>query len=241
VTPDELVLGFDTSHAKGSVAVVRGKEILCEVLFDAADTHSATLMPAIDTALGIAKTDISSIDLFAVTIGPGSFTGLRIGLATAKGFAAVKRRPIVTMTSLGLLAAALPYSERAVCPVIDAYKGEVYAALFDTRSGSPMELVPPFCAEPEAAGAMLRDHGSLIFCGTGLARYGDSLLSAAPDGSMAAGPRWSIPSAALLALHAADLEPVTYDELPSLEPLYIRPPDAKLPPRTKLRRGGNGR
>ena len=241
MAPNELVLGFDTSHAKGSVAVVKGRDILCEVLFDAADTHSATLMPAIDTALGIAKTDISSIDLFAATIGPGSFTGLRIGLATVKGFAAVKRRPVATMTSLELLAAALPYSERIVCPVIDAYKGEVYAALYDTRSGLPVELVPPFSAEPEVAGRVLRDHGPLILCGTGLAQYGDSLINAAPEGSVAAGSKWSIPSAALLAVHAVDLKPVTYDELATLEPLYIRPPDAKLPPAKKLRLGGNGR
>ena len=238
---DELILGFDTSHAKGSVAVVRGKEILCEVLFDAADTHSATLMPAVDTALGIAKAEISSIDLFAVTIGPGSFTGLRIGLATVKGFAAVRSRPVVTITSLELLAAALPYSEEAICPVIDAYKGEVYAALYDTRSGRPVELVPPFVAGPEAAGAMLRDHGPLILCGTGLARHGKTLLDALPEGGKAAGPKWSIPSAALLALNAVDLEPVAYDKLPSLEPLYIRPPDVKLPLGAKLHRGGGGR
>jgi tRNA threonylcarbamoyladenosine biosynthesis protein TsaB len=241
VARHELILGFDTSHAKGSVAVVRGKEILCEILFDAADTHSATLMPAIDSALEIAGTDVSSIDLFAVTIGPGSFTGLRIGLATVKGFAAVKHRPVVTMTSLELLAAAFPYSERIVCPVIDAYKGEVYAALYDTRSGAPVELVPPLSSKPEAAGALLRDHGPLILCGTGLARYGGLLLDAAPEGSGAVGARWSIPSAGLLALRAADLEPVDYDELPSLEPLYIRPPDAKLPPSAKLRRGGDGK
>ena len=237
---NELVLAFDTSHAKGSAAVARGEEILCEIVFDAADTHSATLMPAIDSALSIAGTDISSIDLFAVTIGPGSFTGLRIGLATAKGFAAVRRRPVAVMTSLELLAAAFPYAERMVCPVIDAYKGEVYAALYDTRSGSPVELVPPFAAEPAEAGAMLRGHGPLILCGTGLARYAGRLLGAAPEGSRAAGPKWSIPSAALLALRAAYLEPAAYGGLASLEPLYIRPPDAKLPPEARLRRGGNG-
>lgn len=237
---NELVLGVDTSHAKGSVAVVRGAEILCEILFDAADTHSATLMPAVGSALAIAGTDISSIDLFAVTIGPGSFTGLRIGLATVKGFAAVARRPVATMTSLELLAAAFPYSERVVCPVIDAYKGEVYAALYDTREGSPVELVPPFAAKPVETGALLREHGPLVLCGTGLGRYGGALLDAAPEGSLAAGPRWSIPSAALLALRAGVLERVTYDELPSVQPLYIRPPDAKLPPDARLRRGGNG-
>lgn len=238
---DELVLAFDTSHAKGSVAIARGKEIICEVLFDAADTHSATLMPAIDTALELAKEEISSIDLFAVTIGPGSFTGLRIGLATVKGFASVKRRPVVTMTSLELLAAALPYAREVVCPVIDAYKGEVYAALYDTRSGSPVELVSPFAAAPGEAAAKLGNHGPLILCGTGLGRYGDALLGSLPEGSTAAGLRWSIPSAAHLALRAHDLKQVVYDDLPLLEPLYIRPPDAKLPPDTKLRRGGSGR
>jgi tRNA threonylcarbamoyladenosine biosynthesis protein TsaB len=240
VGPNELVLGFDTSHAKGSAAVVRGREILCEILFDAADTHSATLMPSIDSALSIAGVGISDIDLFAVTVGPGSFTGLRIGLATVKGFAAVKHRPVAMMTSLELLAAALPFSERVICPVIDAYKGEVYSALYDTRAGSPAEIVPPFAAEPEKAGAALRGHGPLVFCGTGIERYGGALLAVAPEGTLTAGPKWSIPSAALLALRAADLEPVAYGDLPSIEPLYIRPPDAKLPPDARLRRGGNG-
>ncbi len=198
-------------------------------------------MPAIDSALRMAGADISSIDLFAVTIGPGSFTGLRIGLATVKGFAAVKQSPVATMTSLELLAAAFPYSERLVCPVIDAYKGEVYAALYETGSGTPVEIIPPFASKPEAAGDILRGRGSLILCGTGLARYGDLLLDAAPRGSMAAGARWEVPSAGILALRAADLKPVDYGALPSLEPLYIRPPDAKLPPSAKLRRGGDGK
>ncbi len=237
---NELVLGFDTSHAKGSAAVARGREILCEVLFDAADTHSATLMPAIDSALSIAGVGISDIDVFAVTIGPGSFTGLRIGLATAKGFSAVRGRPVAIMTSLELLAAALPFTGRSVCPVIDAYKGEVYAALYDTQSGSPVEIVPPFAAGPAEACGALRDRGPLIFCGTGLERHGETLLAAAPEGSLAAGPRWSIPSAGLLALRAADLQQVAHGDLHSIEPLYIRPPDAKLPPETRLRRGGDG-
>ena len=238
---DELVLAFDTSHAKGSAAVVRGNDLLCEILFDAADTHSATLMPAIDAALKMAATEIPSIDLFAVTIGPGSFTGLRIGLATAKGFASVRRRPIATITSLELLAAALPYSERAVCPMIDAYKGEVYTALYDTRSGTPLELVPPFAAPPGEAAGRLGEHGPLVLFGTGLSRYEGEIMGSLPEGSTSAGRRWSIPSAALLAFHARDLNRVGYDELPRLEPLYIRPPDAKLPPGAKLHGGGSGR
>ena len=238
---DGLVLAFDTSHGKGSVAVARGEGLLCEILFDAADTHSATLMPAIESALGIAKVELRSVDLFAVTIGPGSFTGLRIGLATVKGLSSVERRPVATMTSLELLASAIPYSKKAVCPLIDAYKGEVYAALYDTTTGSPHELVPPFAAEPGEAAEALRGRGPLVLCGTGLGRYGDTLLGLLPEGSLHAGAKWAIPSAGILALRAPALEPVVYEELPGIEPLYIRPPDAKLPSGTKLRPGGSGR
>jgi tRNA threonylcarbamoyladenosine biosynthesis protein TsaB len=234
-----LILGFDTSHSKGSVAVARGDEILCEFLFDAADTHSATLMPAVDTALVAAKANVSDVDIYAVTIGPGSFTGLRIGLATVKALAAVRRRPVVAVTSLELLAAALPFAERPVFPVIDYNKGEVYGALYDTQSGSPTEIVTPFSARPEDIGRALGGRGPLVICGTGLGRYGGLLLQAAPPGSVAAGPRWSIPSAALLSLLALRRKPVLYEELPSLEPYYIRPPDARLPSSTKLREGGS--
>lgn len=233
-----LVLGFDTSHRKGSVAIARGEEILCECLFDAADTHSATLMPAIDAALGMAKVGISDVEMFAVTIGPGSFTGLRIGLATVKAFAAVGRRPVVPATSLEVLAAAFPFSERSVFPVIDAHKGEVYGALYDTREGPPVETVHPFSARPEDIGGAIGERGPLLLCGTGLDRYGDLLMHAAPPESIAAGTRWSIPSASLLALLALDREPVPYERLFSLEPYYIRPPDARLPSSSRLHEGG---
>jgi tRNA threonylcarbamoyladenosine biosynthesis protein TsaB len=236
-----LVLGFDTSHRKGSVAVATGEEILCEFLFDAADTHSATLMPAVDAALRAAKIDINDIETFAVTIGPGSFTGLRIGLATVKAFAAVRRRPVFAAKSLEVLAAAFPFSDRAVFPVIDAHKGEVYGALYDTRTGTPEESMPPFSARPEDIGGLVHGEGPLLICGTGMERYKELIMSAAPQGSIAAGKKWSIPSAALLALLALGREPVPYERLFTLEPCYIRPPDARLPSSSMLREGGDGR
>lgn len=233
-----LLLGFDTSHRKGSVALARGDDLLSECLFDAADTHSATLMPAIDAALRMAKVTITDIEVFAVTIGPGSFTGLRIGLATVKAFAAVRRRPVLYATSLEVLAAAFPFSERPVFPVIDAHKGEVYGALYDTRGGVPVQIVPPFAARPDGIAEAVGGRGPLLLCGTGLEKHGDLLLSAAPQESVAAERRWSVPSAGLLALLVRDRDPVPYDRLFSLEPRYIRAPDARLPSSSKLGEGG---
>jgi tRNA threonylcarbamoyladenosine biosynthesis protein TsaB len=234
---EPLILAIDTSHMKGSVAVARGPEILCEIVFDASDTHSATLMPAVDACLGGAHAKIDEIDLFAVVSGPGSFTGLRIGLASVKAFAAVKRRGVASVTSLRVLAAAFPYSSLPVLPMIDARRGEVYAGLYETSAGSPRELVAPCAVKPgDVTGILSQD--PVIVCGTGGLRYRDLLKSVLPDGSHFAHPRWAVPSASLLAVLAREGDPIPYEELPALEPLYLRPPDARLPRDTALRDGG---
>lgn len=229
-------LALDTSHARGSVAIVRGGEILSEVLFDASETHSATLMPAVDACCAAAGVGASLIDVFVAVIGPGSFTGLRIGLATVKGFAAVRRRPVQVAGSLEVLAAALPFAALPVLPLIDARRGEVYAALYDTSSGEPREMAAPFAAAPSALGAL--GAGPFIVCGSGARRYRAELEPLLPAGSRFAGMRWEIPSASIAALLVAGREPVAYARLAALEPLYIRPPEAKVPAAAKLLPGG---
>jgi tRNA threonylcarbamoyladenosine biosynthesis protein TsaB len=239
---DTTTLALDTSHMKGSVAVVRGAELLSEIVFDASDTHSATLMPAVDACLGAAKLPLRLIDRFAVVMGPGSFTGLRIGLATIKAFAAVRRRPVVAVTSLEVLAAALPFASYPVLVLIDARRGEVYGGLYDTRDGSPAEIVRPFSAGPARAVELVAaasGGGPLLLCGTGSERYGEVLSSVAPPGSRFAGSRWSIPSASHLAALSGAKSTVCGADLHALEPLYIRPPDARLPSAAKLRAGGD--
>lgn len=237
-----LVLALDTSHSKGSVCVTRGVDPLCEIVFDASDTHSATLMPAIDTCLRTAKVALREVDRFAVVIGPGSFTGLRIGLATVKGFAAVRERPVSPVGSLELLAAALPFSGFPVMPLIDARRGEVYASLYDTKCGRPSVLLEPFASSVEDLAGSVRgaSRGGIITCGTGSERYRAVLEKIFPEGILFCGPRWSIPCASLAPPLAIGRDPVLFRDLASLEPLYIRPPDARPPSSAKLR-GGGGR
>jgi tRNA threonylcarbamoyladenosine biosynthesis protein TsaB len=244
LTEDETIFALDTSHPKGSVAAVRGAAVLSEIVFDASDTHSATLMPAVDRCMRSAKLTLEMIDLFAVVTGPGSFTGLRIGMATVKALAAVHRRPVAPARSLEVLAAAFPFSERPVLVLIDARRGEVYAGLYSTADGTPVELVPPFSAEPVRAveRALAPAKGSsLVLCGSGVGRYSDIISAVIPPGSAIAPPRWAIPSASLLAGLSHARARVPYEDLHALEPLYIRPPDARLPASAKLRTGGGSR
>ena len=237
-----LVLALDASHMKGSVAVTRGSEPLCEIIFDASDTHSATLMPAVDECLAAARTAIKEIDLFVTVAGPGSFTGLRIGLATVKGFAAVARRPVAAVGSLELLAAAIPFAGVPVLPLIDARRGEVYVAMFDTSGVLPVAILQPFASAPGSLGTRILEtgiDGPVIVCGTGSENYRDELEKALHAGSRYCGPRWSTPSASIAAALALERDAVPYEELSALEPVYIRPPDAKLPSSAKLRPGGS--
>lgn len=231
-----LIMALDTSHMKGSVAVSRGKEILCEIVFDASDTHSATLLPAVDSCLKTAKAVVEEIDIFSVVTGPGSFTGLRIGLATIKGLAAVGRKPVLTANSLEVLASAFPFSTSPVAPVVDARRGEVYFGVYDTSGGSPLELVEPVAVKPEGIGGMLESQRKdrFIFCGTGIHR----IRAHVPEENLFADPFRAVPSASLLISVTFGRDPVSYEGLSGLEPLYIRPPDAKLPSGSKLKSGG---
>lgn len=237
----EYVLSLDASHSRGSVAVSCKEETLCEILFDASDTHSATLMPAMDFCLKSAKVSLGKIGLLVVVSGPGSFTGLRIALATAKGLAAARGIGVVTVTSLETLAAAFPYAARSVMPLIDARRGEVYGGVYSTCEGSPVELVPCFAARPEKIKDFIAAWASepLILCGTGALRYREQLSRLLHHGSIFAPMRWSTPYASLAARIGLSRPELSKEELISLEPLYLRPPDARLPSNMRLFQGGD--
>jgi tRNA threonylcarbamoyladenosine biosynthesis protein TsaB len=244
VSAAPLILALDASHLRGSVAVCRGGETLGEILFDASDTHSATLLPSVDAVLSSAKVPLRAVELVAVVRGPGSFTGLRIALATVKAFAAARRVPVVAVETCAVLAAAFPYAAHPVFPLIDARRGEVYGALYRTDGGLPREIAPLFAAPPGSLGGYAAGRGvsgPLILCGTGAQRHRDVLEPLMPAGSVFAAERWSLPSASLCALVALERSPLSYEELFALEPLYIRPPDARLPDTARLRRAGGGK
>ncbi len=130
------VLGIESSAGVASVAITAGGKILSEFTTDSGNTHSATLLPMIEASLKVVGMKISDVDLFALSAGPGSFTGVRIGAATVKGLALAKNIPCVGVSSLGAMAENLRSLTGIICPVINARSGRVYTALFETDGSS---------------------------------------------------------------------------------------------------------
>ena len=134
------ILAIDTSANWGSVALGKGKDIVYLSYLDLRVTHSERLMLQIDSCLKTTGVKLEEIDLITISNGPGSFTGLRIGLATAKGLCLAQKIPLLPFNSLKILAANLMGLGLNILPMVDAKMNEVYAALYDSNLN---ELIPP--------------------------------------------------------------------------------------------------
>src|SRR4030066_1396429 len=136
------VLAIDTSTLLGGVAIVDELSgVVVEVRLNVKSTHSERLMTTIDYAMKQSGYTISDMDVFAVATGPGSFTGLRIGLSTVKGLSYATGKPIVSVPTLEALARNFPFCRYPVCTMLDARKKEVYAALFEWRNDGFIRLI----------------------------------------------------------------------------------------------------
>jgi tRNA threonylcarbamoyladenosine biosynthesis protein TsaB len=130
------IFACDSTAKTASVALCEDNILLAEFTQNGGNTHSETLLPMTEVLLNSMKTDIDEIDVFAVSEGPGSFTGVRIGAATVKGFAHRKDKPCIGVSTLEALARNLAFGEdRIIIPVMDARRGQFYTAKFAFRSG----------------------------------------------------------------------------------------------------------
>lgn len=130
------VLSFDTSTKAASVALVKDGVLLGEILINDKRTHSQKLMPMIENLFKLADISPKDIDLLAVCVGPGSFTGLRIAMATVKAMSHVKELDIVAVNSLESLAYNVMYTEKRILPIIDAQGKQIYSAEYEYKDGS---------------------------------------------------------------------------------------------------------
>lgn len=135
-------LAIETSTMLGGVAVVEDNRLIAELRVNVKTTHSEGLMPAIDFMLSRAGLSINEIDMFSVSAGPGSFTGLRVGLSTIKGLAFSTGKPVAAVSSLEALAWNMPFSMHQVCPLFDARRKEVYAAIYKWNNEGFDVLLP---------------------------------------------------------------------------------------------------
>ena len=166
-----IILAIDTSTPTGSVAVLDGDTVLAEVAVTSQQTHAKRLMSALDAALGMTDLTIAECDGFAVTTGPGSFTGLRIGLSTVKGLGFATNKPVTGVSTLEALVYQFPSCSHLVCPMLDARKGQVYSALYKCIGHMKWNQMIEDCAvEPHQWLKQIRD--PCLFVGDGTSTYG---------------------------------------------------------------------
>ncbi|HPW17742.1 MAG TPA: tRNA (adenosine(37)-N6)-threonylcarbamoyltransferase complex dimerization subunit type 1 TsaB [Candidatus Aminicenantes bacterium] len=227
-----LILAVDTTTPGGSVALLEDDRLLGEVNIESAGTHSARLLRSVDVLVGALGRDVRAVDAFAVAAGPGSFTGIRVGLGAVKALAFASGRPVAPVSSLEALAAKLAAGgARLAAPLLDAKKGEVYAALFEAGRSGLAEVVPQGAYAPDAFFARLPARRVIAFAGTGLAVYRDKLSPYVRD--KARFPRRSPFIAAEVGrLGRAMVLAGKGVDAASLEPIYFRSSQAEEPCRS---------
>lgn len=216
-----IVLAADTSTSINTVALCRGEQILVEITADSGRVHAERLLPTVDWVLGEAGITIHQVDLLAVSAGPGSFTGLRIGVAAWKGLALGAGKPLIAVPTLDALARLGAGAGGAVCPLLDARMAEVYGAIYRFRLGEREKLTPDRVCDVESLLMELPD-GPAWFLGDGAALYHEAILAHRPDALFASGPL-SCTHASTIASEALEMLCRGASTDPALvEPVYLR-------------------
>ena len=224
----EVLLAVDTSTPAGSIAISRGDTLVGEIFLDLkAANHTDRLLLSVSQLLSDCALSVGDIDAFGVVVGPGSFTGLRVGLATVKGLAMATGKPVVGITSLYALAASLPFSRYPVCVMVDARKKEVYSELFSCEKGRPESFGQAVVADPEKVLSHLES--TTLFVGNGTVLYRSLIVKHLGDKAHFAPWTLNAPRASMAANQLLDaFRQGEVIPLESLAPLYIRLSEAEI-------------
>lgn len=222
------VLGIETSSRRGTVALVEGGSVVLSLTHDASSAHAEQLLPLVEQALGAAGWPRGSLDRVSVGTGPGSFTGLRVGIALAQGIGLGLVRPVLGVGSLRAMCHGVPAALRGLrCALLDARRSEVFIAVHEEGGA---EVVAPRTLPREGLAAFVSTLGAeRIVLGEVVAELGE-LPGVAHRSELT-----DLPHAACVALLGSEL-----DEAGALpEPVYVRPADAIRPnlPRSPLSSG----
>ena len=166
------ILGLDSSGLVATVAVVEDDVLVAEYTINYKKTHSQTLLPMLDEIVKMTELDLESIDAIAVAAGPGSFTGLRIGSATAKGLGLALGKPLIHIPTVDALAYNLAGNRDIICPLMDARRNQTYTGLY-RFDGNQMEIIKPQCAVgiDEIIAEVNKLGQAVVFLGDGVAVF----------------------------------------------------------------------
>ena len=227
------ILGIDTSTSCGSVGLIDNDCVIGEHLLDVPVTHSQRLLNSIEYVLKQAGTSIEDLDGWAISLGPGSFTGLRIGVSTIKGLAFATQRPVAGVPTLDVLASNISPTPYLICPILDARKGEVYTAFYRCREEKNPKRISDYQAmRPEDLIRKIEE--KTIFLGSGVKTYIDYLRRTLPG--LATFVPASLNLSHGLEVARLGLERFQRNEvldLSSFTPIYIRASEAEIKWREK--------
>jgi tRNA threonylcarbamoyladenosine biosynthesis protein TsaB len=219
-----LTLGIDTATKVCSVAICRDEEILAAYEINMGMTHSEGLVPQLEQIFARTRIDKNEIDLVAVSIGPGSFTGLRIGLATAEAIAYSLKIPLVGVNTLEALAYNLPVEGMLLAPILDAQKGNYYLAVYEWKQGKIAEVAAVRVVHGSELGGILSQYNRKVV----LLGECTKIASMLPSEIMCAPRTVSMPKATSVAVLGVKQHLGKEDrQYFGLEPFYIRRSEAE--------------
>lgn len=228
------ILAIDSATPVAGVALLNDNKLIREDFVNFKKTHSETLMPMVDKILRDCEIEIKDLAAIAVTIGPGSFTGLRIGLAAAKGLSLASAKPIIGISTLDVLAHNLAYTNSLVCPLLDARKQEVYTAFYDASELYPRRLTKDLACSPEELIERLKEKAAemakenIILLGDGFNPYSEFFRDALQERLRVPPPHLMLTRAAALgSLACLRWEQDDFDDALALRPVYVRLSEAE--------------
>ena len=221
------ILGIDTATPILALGIVDEEKVLSEIRFNAGQTHAQILLPNIEKILKDSSLQLEDLDGIALSIGPGSFTGLRIGLATAKGLCFASGKPLLTVPTLDGLVyfnRSLPYP---LVPILDAKKNEVYSAVYNNREGVLERISDYWVLSVEKLVAKIPEE--VIFLGLGLEVFQDRLKELCGEKAHFLAGERNLPSGSSIAfLGLEKFRRSEFEDLEKAKPLYLRSSEAEL-------------
>lgn len=236
------VLGIDTSSMATSICVIEDDKLICEYTVNTKKTHSQKLMPMIDNMLNISDININEIDLIAICEGPGSFTGLRIGMSTAKAIAHVKNLPVIGVNSLEILAGNMNLCDKKICSILDAQRTQVYYGKYKFENNEIVELQNIDVIEiDELLKELSNSNDEWILVGEAVYKYEEKIKEINNISVVASSHNVSKASSLCsIAMNKYNKNIDVYDCY-SINPKYIRKSQAEVEYEEKVKRLNNGK
>ena len=229
------IVAIDTSGPAASCAVMKDGAVVQLTVMNHGLTHSETIMPALEQAMRAAGLSCAEVDVFAAVAGPGSFTGVRIGVCAVKGLAHAWDRPCARVDALEALAMNFYGFDGLACPILDARRGQVYCAAFDMRAGLPQRVMDDGAMDLRAFVEDLPKDRRIVFLGDGLRVHASALRELLPEALIAPANLQDLHADAACVLAAA--RPDSWIEARLLTPVYLRAPQAERERERRIRKG----